>query len=530
MKRILLLIILSCLTTIANAKTTSYTGKLKGYTPAWGFKTGKVIISDVVTGVNTNYLISISPDGTFTAEFPLVRDRECWISFPFFVGTVYFEAGKKLTQNFSFSPTYEVSSDFEGDGSEINNDMNKFRPILLNYNWDRIYVDIYDYSPEQHKAYFMKMEAQKLAAIDSVAKASGLSKTAYALATNDIKYMFAGLLISYNHYRNAAYRRHHLVSSDSRLQNSQDLKLEPAYYDFLQRIRYNDPAAIRSNNYYHFINNLKFLDLIYDKAGRIDYTDQINKLKQMDTTNQSIRMTLKHYREAMMRNATLPGALEKARPEVLKKLINKNITLELELMSLQDSCQKIDGSKIPMTDQGLARLKSQLKNSYLFPSVLQLNNQVKEAIASSKVQTGYVSHATPKAVADSVFDNIIAKYKGKVVVVDFWATWCAPCLEGIQNIKPLKEELKDKDIVFVYITNQTSPESTYKVMIPDIKGEHYRLSADEYNLIADRFKITGIPHYTIVNKEGIVVDNGAHFIENEKLKARLLEILDKDKR
>ncbi len=524
MKRISLLIILSCFTALANAKTTTYTGKLKGYTPAWGFKTGNVIISDVVTGVNTNYLISISPEGTFTAEFPLIRDRECWISFPFFVGTVYFEAGKKLTQNFSFSATYEVSSLFEGDGSGINNDINKVRPILMSYNWDAIYADIYDKSPEQYKAYFLGMQAKKLAAVDSVAKASGLSKTAYALATDDIKYMFAGLLISYNYNKDAAYRKQNQISAESRLQNSRDLKLEPAYYDFLERIRYNDPSAMRSNNYYTFINRLKFLDLIYDKAGRIDYTDQINKLKQMDTTEQSIRITLKHYRESMMRNATPPGALEKARPEVLKKLINKDITLELELMSLQDSCQNINDQKVAMSDKGLAHLKSTLKNKYLFTSVLALNDAVKAAIASSKIQIGYVSHATPKAAADSVFDNIIAQYKGKVVVVDFWATWCAPCLEGIQNIKALKEELKDKDVVFVYITNQTSPESTYKVMIPDIKGEHYRLVADEYNIIADKFKISGIPHYTIVNKKGLVVENGAHFIENEKLKARLLEM------
>lgn len=527
MKQLSLLIYLLCLTavTMAGTKNTIYTGQLKGYNPSWGFKTGKIFIADVVTGVHNSHLININADGTFTAEFPLISDRECWISFPFFNGTVYFISGKKVIHNFTFSDKFEVTSVFEGDGSKINNDMNKVYPILMNYNWDSIYADIYELAPEQYKAYFLKMQTIKLAAIDSVAKATGFSDVAYTVATDDIKYMFAGLLIAYNNNRLAAYRSRNKVSAENGSQNSSQVTLEPAYYDFLQKIRYNDPSGMRSNNYYIFINRLKFLDLIYDKAGRVDYTQQINRLKQLDTTNSDIQRTLKYYRESMMRNATIPGALEKARPVVLKDIIKKDITLELELMSLQDSCQNIDGNKVPMSDAGLANLKSTLKNKYLFASVLQLNNQVRDAIASSKAQAAHVSNEIPKAPVDSVFDHIIAKYKGKVVVIDFWATWCGPCLQGIEDIKPLKEELHSQDVVFIYITNHTSPETAYQVMVPKIKGEHYRLTQDEYNVISDRFKITGIPHYTIVNKKGIVVENGAHLIENEKLKERLLGML-----
>ena len=57
----------------------------------------------------------------------------------------------------------------------------------------------------------------------------------------------------------------------------------------------------------------------------------------------------------------------------------------------------------------------------------------------------------------------------------------------------------------MYITNQTPPEKIYNNMIPDIKGEHYRVSSDELNYLKDKFKITGIPHYMLVNKKGEVV-------------------------
>ncbi|MHA4893336.1 TlpA family protein disulfide reductase [Pedobacter sp. PWIIR3] len=527
MKRISLMICLLLVTaiSIANTKITSYTGILKGYTTAWGFKTGKVIVQDAVTGLSESYIINISPDGKFTAEFPLSIDKECWISFPFFNATVYFLAGKKLTQNFDLTAAPKVSSVFEGDGSRVNNDINKVRPILMAYNWDVISSDIYQYTPDQYKAYFLNIQARKIATIDSVAKTSKLSKTAYDLATNDIIYTFAEILSNYNHHIQTAYRIRNKISFENRSAVLPEVKLEPAYYDYLQKISFNRPAALASYKYTIFLKRLKNLDIIFDKANRINYAEEINTLKQQpDTTDHATQLTLKYYRAALLRNEVLTVDLDKARPEVLKSLINKDISLELKLMSLQDTCQNIGYNKIPLTDAALARLKSNLKADYLFAPILELNNSVKHDIESLKIQTSHVDNEKSKVAADSVFNNIISKYKGKVIFVDFWATWCGPCLAGIEEMKDLKTELQDQDIVFLYITDQSSPETTYNIMISKIKGEHYKLKADEYNLISEKLKINGIPHYTIFNKNSEIVKNGAHVVDTNQLKAELLQM------
>ena len=109
-------------------------------------------------------------------------------------------------------------------------------------------------------------------------------------------------------------------------------------------------------------------------------------------------------------------------------------------------------------------------------------------------------------------DNFEAEVLGSdvPVLVDFWATWCGPCRGGIEQIKPLKEELAGKDIVFVYITNPTSPQSTWANMISDIKGEHYRVGNDEWNFLAAKFNISGIPHYVLVNKNLLVLIHLKH--------------------
>lgn len=135
----------------------------------------------------------------------------------------------------------------------------------------------------------------------------------------------------------------------------------------------------------------------------------------------------------------------------------------------------------------------------------------KEKIEENKTKTGYVINDTPEVKSDKIFDAIISKYKGKLVFVDFWATWCSPCRSGIEKIKPLKEELKNKKIAFVYITNPSSPEELWNMMVPDIHGEHYRLKQDEWNYLSAKFNISGIPRYILIDKDGSVINDNVRF-------------------
>ena len=120
--------------------------------------------------------------------------------------------------------------------------------------------------------------------------------------------------------------------------------------------------------------------------------------------------------------------------------------------------------------------------------------EAKLAVKSSKV---------PQTEAEKLFEEIIKPYKGKVVVVDFWNTWCLPCLIGIEKIEPLKSnELKSNDIVWLYLADESSPETDYNKRIQKIKGEHFRLSAEQSKVIKRQFGITGIPAYVLVDRDG----------------------------
>ncbi len=60
-------------------------------------------------------------------------------------------------------------------------------------------------------------------------------------------------------------------------------------------------------------------------------------------------------------------------------------------------------------------------------------------------------------------------------------------------------------------------------MIPNIAGEHFRLTSDEWNQLKVKFDIDGIPHHVIVSKQSEVVNNDAH-LNNYDLKKKLLEL------
>ena len=92
---------------------------------------------------------------------------------------------------------------------------------------------------------------------------------------------------------------------------------------------------------------------------------------------------------------------------------------------------------------------------------------------------------------------------GKVVVIDFWATWCGPCMTALPGMKSLADRYKDKDVVFVGVSRDQEDDAE-KVMEAVKKHElPYAIGIDTAQ-ISSSYKVNGIPCVVLVGRDGTV--------------------------
>ena len=125
---------------------------------------------------------------------------------------------------------------------------------------------------------------------------------------------------------------------------------------------------------------------------------------------------------------------------------------------------------------------------------------------------------------ENTLQFLLDRYKGKTIFIDLWATWCVPCIEGQKAMESVKQELKDKDIVYLNITYSTSPFDDWKEMTKTILGEHYYLSPQQFEALGDLYQSGGsIPTYAIYNPKGELVYKCVGFGGIEPLKEGLMK-------
>lgn len=255
------------------------------------------------------------------------------------------------------------------------------------------------------------------------------------------------------------------------------------YYKFLRYLNLNDPQYLSMGNYYiaTFQDLLQTDALAIPSIGETPVAEWLAEVK-----------------------ATLADVVGFSEGQFYDLLVSNAYGRQFEMESRSLSEKQIANINDYFSDDKAA-----------FAEILLRHNTEIEKLAAGVSEL--VINETPDVPNEQLLDAIIAKHKGKVVVIDFWATWCAPCLQAMKQIREMKSEFNPDGVAYVYLTG-SSPEELWHEMIPGIGGIHYRLSEEQWVYLMEQFDFEGIPSYAIIDSEGNVHDSFTGYPGNDRMK------------
>ncbi|TYP92138.1 Peroxiredoxin [Fodinibius salinus] len=143
---------------------------------------------------------------------------------------------------------------------------------------------------------------------------------------------------------------------------------------------------------------------------------------------------------------------------------------------------------------------------------------------SSRKQFKKAPDFTLKTMSGDSFT--LSDHKGKVVVLNFWATWCGPCRKEIPDFMELYKELKDEGVLFAGISLDEEGWEKVRPYANDM-NINYPIMVDDGNVSRKYGPIRAIPTTLIINKKGRVEYVAPGMLTKEKLKPILTKLANR---
>lgn len=155
-----------------------------------------------------------------------------------------------------------------------------------------------------------------------------------------------------------------------------------------------------------------------------------------------------------------------------------------------------------------------------------LKNYIKEIYDFLEIKKSSKGVLANFSGTDVTWNQILEKYKGKVIYTDFWASWCVPCRSEMPASQALQKQFAGKGVVFIYISldeNSVDWKKASKLEAID-KGESYIMIKPEKSELTKQYKISSIPRYFLIDKFGKMVNANAPRPSDDKI-AKEIQLL-----
>jgi thiol-disulfide isomerase/thioredoxin len=437
--------------------------------------------------------------GGFTISVPLQHPQFVVLKYGEMRIKVYAEPSKKIMLNFD-AADYKNTLLFSGDLATENTlckqtGLSYFQ--LTPKTWNDSTTNPWQILEEMKKA--------QAASFQALVRAKPITTEGFAtIAKAEIQYFPAAKLVELSFNNNAWTTRdttaNHFSLSVWKQAINKAYDANPLSND----------SAINSYNYMSAINNLPFfVQRKFDKREELVPLAEKIMGESFDEAMKDLRAKGKSYWDYKVYNYYLTGsALQKS----LASFINRKIHLgELEYL---DEAYNDFITRFP-TSEYLGFVQQTI-TPYLL----------------AKARAGDAGETTFITDTALTFNKLVSAFKGNVVVVDMWGTWCPACRDEMGYATALKEKFKGKPITYIYIAveHNTNPEKNWRqtVRFFNLSGTHVLANSSIKTQVEDMYKNNGMvyPTYILIDKNGNIANANAAFPSSgEKLYTQIEALL-----